>query len=271
LEKEAQMLCHRGSNRLLGERALGRAAGFITLCLVTSVAARTAHAQLQGPMHPTQTTDPDQQPAEAVPAPQPQPEQQPQRPPPPQITQPTWLRDISAGFGAADFAGSAASLLTKIGVAWDVRLGLSPLPIWPVELEIGYVGTDHPSNNVLGPFMSGGSIMSNGLEGVAKLRVRFRSILEPYGFAGVGWDHWGLSGAGQFDSRAIRGSDNTVVIPWGGGARVDLAHNWNVDGRFTYRSQLLDDLLLTSGAGVPDQGPRSLGNWTLAGRVGYAF
>jgi hypothetical protein len=178
--------------------------------------------------------------------------------------------DVRAGGGISDFTGAAASNLTKLGAEWEVRTGLN-LGM-PFKLEGGYVGSTHPINNVLSPFAPGGpSIRSNGLEVLANYEFASRFRAKPFVFGGFGWDHWNLSGGAQNNPMAIKGSDDTLAFPFGAGVRVPVATHWDLDGRFTYRGQLLDDMLQTNSAGQPNAGAKSLTTWATTARVGYVF
>jgi hypothetical protein len=134
-----------------------------------------------------------------------------------------------------------------------------------------YEGTIHPSNNVLGPLMDSGSLTSNGLEGLAIFDFPVTWPVQPFIFGGVGWDHWSLSGAAVHDPLAVRGTDNTMVIPFGGGIGWELMDHFTLDGRFTYRAEVLDDMLTTNGLGQTNTGSHSLGNWVLGAQAGYTF
>jgi opacity protein-like surface antigen len=179
------------------------------------------------------------------------------------------IDSIQAGAGVSDFAGEAASSLTKLGAEWDLRLGLRTSA--PFGVEIGYVGTTHPVNNVMAPLTGGGDITSNGIEGLARFNFTLHSRWEPFAFAGVGIDHWSLSGATNPNPEAIKGSDNSLAIPFGAGVNYPLAQHWDLDGRFTYRAQLLDEMLRTNAVGQPNAGAESLANWTATARLGYLF
>jgi opacity protein-like surface antigen len=181
----------------------------------------------------------------------------------------TRIDSLQAGAGVSDFTGAAASALTKLGAEWDVRLGLH-LNV-PIGVEIGYVGSTHPVNNVLAPLAGANDLVSNGVEGLARYDFRLQSRLEPFVFGGVGIDHWSLSGGAQSNPAAIEGSDNTLAIPFGGGVAYPLAQHWDVDGRFTYRAQLLDEMLTTNAAGQPNAGAKSLTTWSASARIGYVF
>src|SRR5215468_6134700 len=49
----------------------------------------------------------------------------------------TRVESLQAGMGISDFTGAAASALTKLGMEWELRLGLH-LNL-PIGIEIGYV------------------------------------------------------------------------------------------------------------------------------------
>ena len=179
--------------------------------------------------------------------------------------------DMEAGGGISDFTGAAASNLTKLGAEWDVRVGVH-LPI-PFKFEVAYEGSTHPTNEMLATFAPGGpSLRSNGLTGNVsyELPLPWR-VVRPFAHVGFGWDHWSLSGGGQNDPLAIKGSDDTAVFPFGGGLRFPFLARWEVDGRFTYRATILDDMLLTNSAGQPNSGSKSLTTWSATARAGYIF
>src|SRR5262249_33951666 len=139
--------------------------------------------------------------------------------------------------------------LTKMGAEWDLRLGLH-LQL-PISIEIGYVGSTHPTNEILGPLAGNANILSNGIEGLVRYDFHLHSPVFPFVFGGVGWDHWSLGGGSQSNPAAIEGSDNTMAIPFGAGVAYPIARHWDLDGRFTYRATLLDELLQTNAAGQP--------------------
>jgi opacity protein-like surface antigen len=177
---------------------------------------------------------------------------------------------LQAGGGVSDFTGAAASALTKLGVEWDLKLRLHFN--LPISVEVGYVGQTHPTNDVGGPLMGNASILANGLESLARYSFRLRvPWASPFVFGGFGWDHWSLSGGSQANPAAVQGSNNTAVFPWGGGVDFAVAQHWDLDGRFTYRTTILDELITTNAAGQPNAGAKSLTTWALTARVGYVF
>jgi opacity protein-like surface antigen len=180
------------------------------------------------------------------------------------------IDSMQAGGGISDFTGAAASALTKLGAEWDLRLGMN-LNL-PISLEFAYVGSTHPTNDVMGPLAGGASFLANGVEGLVRYDFTLRLRLSPFLFGGAGWDHWSLGGGGaRSNPLAVEGSDNTMTIPFGGGVEYPITDHWDVDGRFTYRTTLLDELLQTNGAGQPNAGAKSLTTWTMTARVGYLF
>jgi len=182
----------------------------------------------------------------------------------------TGVESLQAGGGISDFTGAAASALTKLGATLDIHLGLHFAEL-PISAEVGYVASTHPTNDIMGPLAGNASINSNGLEGLVRYNFRLRAPVSPYVFGGVGWDHWSLGGGAQSNPLAIQGDDNTAVFPFGGGVEYPFARHWDVESRFTYRTTILDDMLLTNAAGQPNAGAKSFTTWNMTARVGYLF
>src|SRR5262249_54037772 len=180
-----------------------------------------------------------------------------------------------AGGGVVDFTGNAAAHLTTVGGLWDVRIGFYGDQI--LGFECAYTGTANQVNNVMTAFAPGVTIIGTSLEGDFRLQVprwvseQSLAHLQPYAFVGAGWNNYSLTGGRVTDPAALKNSDNSVLLPWGGGAQVYITQHFTMDGRFTYRALFDDDMLHTSAQGVPGVPAQSMSQWAVSARVGYAF
>jgi hypothetical protein len=127
-------------------------------------------------------------------------------------------------------------------------------------LEAAYVGAAH---EVLG-VASSSALVSNGLEGALRLNlpiVSGRALVEPFGFVGLGWQHYALMNA-DAETSELASADDVMTLPYGGG--LDLAYGrLMVDARFTYRQTYRNDLLRAEG--------ERLDTWGVGGNVGVEF
>jgi opacity protein-like surface antigen len=167
---------------------------------------------------------------------------------------------VTTGAGPANYFGSALNSTTDVGAGWDARVTFGTRSI--IALEAGYVGA---SNNV---DMAGGDharLNSNGVDG--DLRLQIPTVVEPYIFGGVGYNHMtatqsgGLTDTGR--AGPINSSDDQVTVPAGAGLSGYLGKHTTLDLRGTYRY-------------IPDNGltvmsTSSLHQWVAQAHVGYVF
>ena len=179
---------------------------------------------------------------------------------------------LSAGGGVADFADDSSRHLTKAGGMWDVRFLVGDSNV--IAGEVAYVGTANGVNNVMATFASNGTILGSSIEGDFRLQMP-RGLLtvpvRPFGFYGIGWNHFDLVDENFRNPIAIQNSDDAVVMPFGGGVQFDLGRHAALDTRFTYRAMFDENLLHTNDKGVPGVSSQGLSQWTLAARLGYTF
>jgi opacity protein-like surface antigen len=178
--------------------------------------------------------------------------------------------NLSAGGGVVDFADNAAKNLTRIGGMWDVRFIIAS-HYW-LAGEVAYVGTVNGVNNVMAQFAPGGFIVGSAVEFDARLQIPLSwSPVRPYGFFGVGWNNYTLTGEDFRNPLAINHSDNSVVLPYGGGIEWDITDHVDLDTRFTYRALFGEDLLHTNVNGIPGVGSQGMSQWSWSARLGYTF
>jgi hypothetical protein len=188
---------------------------------------------------------------------------QPVVPVQPVIVQPRIYRvgaSVLLGGGYEDFTNDGMQNMTGGGGSWTARLVAGTRQF--VGLEAAYVGAAR-SISTLG-LSSNSNLVANGLEGALRVNVpvaRGASLIEPFGFIGLGWQHYNVTNAGV-NTSDLNDADDIMTMPYGGG----LAFGYGMfmaDARFTYRQTYLNDLLRTSNG--------KLNTWGITGQVGVEF
>jgi hypothetical protein len=175
-----------------------------------------------------------------------------------------WQSHVGAamllGAGYEDFTYSNVKAMTGGGTSWDARLvgGTREL----VGVEAAYVGAAR-SIQTLG-LATNSNLVSNGVEGALRINlplVQGQTLVEPFGFIGLGWQHYTLTHAST-NTSDLTGSDDVMTMPYGGG--LEISHRKvMLDARFTYRQTYMNDLLRAEGG--------RLNTWGVGGNVGVEF
>lgn len=222
---------------------------------------------------------PESSPEEAPPATvAPEPEQQPVvvapvtviPPPAAPAPKPYW----GSGFGFAlmaggnyqDFTNSTMKSATNGAGGWNARMigGINSI----IGFEAAYVGSAAQLQG-LGITDNTPYLVANGVEGAARLNIPVRvgaHLIEPYGFAGVGYAHYTVS---DYNANAARlssfaSSDDVMTFPVGGG----FAYGYKafiVDARAGWTGTYYQNLL------VGNNTSNTLDNWNVGGQVGFRF
>jgi opacity protein-like surface antigen len=169
---------------------------------------------------------------------------------------------ISAGGGYASFGAKGLRDITQNGGEWDVRAILGTHTV--LGAELAYVGTANELNGRMPGINSNAWIASNAFEGNLRLATPALRILpvQLFGFAGAGYNRFSLNNVNGFNASPLRGSDNTFVLPAGGGLQFNIGEHVAVDGRFTYRA-IFDENLFGR--------DHNADMYTATARVGYVF
>jgi len=171
---------------------------------------------------------------------------------------------VLVGGGYEDFVNDNLRGMTGGGGAWNARLvsGLRQT----IGVEAAYVGSSRSIDGLgLG---NDATLMANGLEGVARANFPVelaggRSLLEPFAFVGLGWQHYRLRGSNNTGLATVGNSDDVLTVPLGAG--VEFGYGMVIaDARFTYRQTYLNDLLRDNGGG-------RLSSWGATAQVGIQF
>jgi hypothetical protein len=168
---------------------------------------------------------------------------------------------LLVGGGFEDFTNSRLRDATGNGGYWTARIVAGTRQY--VGMEAAYVG-DARSISGLG-LGSDSRLISNGLEGALRLNMpillRGASLLEPFGFVGVGWAHYSVTqnnaAVSDFTSH-----DDVLTLPFGGGLEF-ASHGFMADARFTYKQTYYNNLTQTIGG--------NLNNWGVGGQIGFEY
>lgn len=167
---------------------------------------------------------------------------------------------LMLGGGFEDFTNSNLQSMTGGGGAWNVRAVAGTYSI--IGVEAAYVGSAR-SINALG-LESNAALVGNGAEGAVRLNVPLlsgRSLVEPFGFVGLGWSRYNIVNTNT-QSSAVAERDDVMTMPYGGGLAFAY-RGLMADARFTYRYTYRNDLMRTAGG--------RLNNWGIGAQVGYSF
>jgi hypothetical protein len=85
------------------------------------------------------------------------------------------------------------------------------------------------------------------------------SLLEPFGFVGLGWSHYNVTNT-NVNTSDVASSDDVMTLPFGGGLAFGYG-GFLADARFTYRKTYYNNL-------VPGQ---NLDSWGVGGQIGFGF
>ena len=190
--------------------------------------------------------------------------------PPPAAPKPYWARGFGwammAGGAYQDFTNTGMKSTTQAGGGWSARFigGTNSI----IGFEAAYVGAAQQFPG-LGITNNTPLLVQNGLEGNLRLNVPLRfgaNLIEPYGFAGVGYSHYTVSNYNANAQRlsSFSSTDDVMNVPVGGGLAyaykafiVDARAGWNA----TYYQNLLTGAdsqgTLTTGTSVVRSGSRS--------------
>ena len=165
------------------------------------------------------------------------------------------------GGGFQEFTNSQLRNMTGNGGYWDVRVIGGTREF--VGFEAAYVGSAR-GMTALG-YSNDARLLSNGLEGDLRVNLplsRGYSLIEPFGFVGLGWQHYQITGNTNPITADLQSSDDVMTLPFGGGLEFAY-HNFMADARFTYRQTYYNNLTETVGG--------NLNNWNVGGQIGFEY
>jgi hypothetical protein len=166
---------------------------------------------------------------------------------------------LTTGAGPANYFGSGNTTNMEVGAVWDARVTVGAHSI--MALEAGYVGGINNIDNV-GDNGNRGHVSSQGFD--TDFRLQLPTYVQPYIFAGVGYNHMSVHTDGNPTLASLRSTgDDQVTIPAGAGLTGYLGKHATLDLRGTYK--LIPDNEVTA------FNTSALHQWVAQARVGYTF
>ncbi len=164
------------------------------------------------------------------------------------------------GGGFNQYTNGRLQNVTGDGGFWTARIVAGTREY--VGMEAAYLG-DARAMTGLG-FSNDSRLISNGLSGNLRLNIpiaRGASLVEPFGFVGVGWQHYTVTNNNVALSD-VTSTDDVLTLPYGGG--LEFAYKgFMVDARYTYTQTYYNNLTQTIGG--------NLNNWGVGGQIGFEY
>lgn len=172
-----------------------------------------------------------------------------------------WAAFVGGGY--VDFTNDSMRGITSGGGGWDARLVGGTHSI--IGMEAAYVGSAR-SIDALG-LAGNAALISNGFEGALRVNIpiiRAASLLEPFGFVGLGYSRYTVTNYDQAVTSDISSGDGIMTVPLGAGLAYGY-RSFMLDARFTYVPTYYNNILAS--------GDRSgtLNTWGVGGNLGVGF
>jgi len=173
---------------------------------------------------------------------------------------------LMAGGSYQDFTNNTMQSATSGAGGWDARFIAGTNSI--IGVEAAYLGAASQLQG-LGVTANTPYLVSNGLEGTARLNIPLHvgyHLFEPYGFAGLGYQHYTISNYNANAQRlsSFTSTDDVMTVPVGGGFAyaykgfiADARAGWTA----TYYQNILNN---ANSSGTLD-------HWQAGGNIGVRF
>lgn len=168
---------------------------------------------------------------------------------------------VSLGAGVYDFFDGDTRDFTDTGGMWEARVTyVTPSPL---GIEAAYIGS-YQDVSALG-LDEDANLIGTTFEAAGRYNVLSGMAIQPYVVAGIGLTHYDLDNV-SFNTSNVANNDTLLHIPLAAGVSYNVTQSIFLDGRFTARPVLGDDMIATEGGGTTD-----LHSWALAARGGFRF
>jgi hypothetical protein len=153
---------------------------------------------------------------------------------------------------------------SSVGGLWNARISIGTHV--PIGLDINYVGTATTIEALGGP--GSATLLGTTVEGALRWNMLPHYLIDPYVFAGVGWQHYDVNNfSPHFADANIKTKDDFVEIPLGLGISFRDWSGFVVDLRGTFRAAASSTLVFDPRTG----NFADMHAWEASGALGYEF
>lgn len=173
---------------------------------------------------------------------------------------------VTLGGGVSGFTDQAMrDTVSNVGGAWNLRATFGSHT--PLGLDVSYVGTASSLDALVGS--QHGTLIGTTTEAALRFNVLPHHKIDPYGFAGIGWQRYDISG-GTFtlSDSGVRETDDSIEVPLGVGVGLRDKSGFVLDAHGTLRIDNNANLVLdnaTSTSFAP------MHTWEVSAAAGYEF
>jgi hypothetical protein len=191
-----------------------------------------------------------------------------------------WRDDtLSSGIGVSTILGGGVvgftdktmrNTTSDVGGLWDLRVTLGSHV--PLGLDVSYLGSAMNINGL--PGGQSGTLVGTTVEGALRFNMLPHNIVNPYVFAGVGWQRYDVTETNvTLSDSGMNDTDNLVAFPVGAGLNYRMG-GFVGDLRGTFRAASEQNLVLKGGA--PIGTPTSedfvpMHTWEASAAIGVEF
>lgn len=172
---------------------------------------------------------------------------------------------ISVGGGIAGFTDRAMRETVTADVAplWDVRALVGTHS--PIGVEASYIGSAGTVRTLTGS--EDGTLVGTTFEATARWNILPHMTWNPFVFAGVGWQHYGVQNMSLATSdTGLDQSDNLLEIPMGAGVSFrDPNSGFTFEVRSTFRAAVANATLVAE----PNGGYAGMHTWEASAAFGW--
>ncbi len=156
------------------------------------------------------------------------------------------------------------AVATDVAGSWNLRVALGSHT--PIAFEAGYLGAAANIDTLTGAERH--TLVGTTVEGALRFNVLPHEAWTPYGFAGVGYQRYDITGNLSLADSGMNESDNAIVFPLGAGLAYRDTSGLVIDVRGTFRPTTDNDLVLEN---MNSATYAPLHAWEASAGLGYEF
>lgn len=155
---------------------------------------------------------------------------------------------------------------STVGGLWDARLSIGTHV--PIGVDVTYLGTASTIDSLTGT--GSGTLVGTTVEGALRWNILPHSPVDPYVFAGLGWQRYNLTNVNTAfaASNVAATSDNFLEVPMGAGLALRNMSGFTFDLRGTFRAAATQSTMIIN----PSTGQAvDMHTWEASAALGYEF